>query len=337
MPSPCPGTPGFLWLCPAQLLSVPGVKCALSSVMGELEFPHLPHPAQQQSLGCSVSELWCPQQSHAGNAQVPQVEGACTWQGPWCGPPSLCPMSSPYSACLGSPTAATSPPRLQVSPHHLHCRTSRVLRRVLWSGVCSGGPFVWLTLSWAALLCTKWMFSFRLCWGWREGGQRRGPHGSAKTPPAGSKLWESPSQHPQDLHHPSIAHQRSREAHLHLLVQLPQLASVSLQVLFHIRALEELQSAMPPSTRSLPHHSQLMGGRAGENCWGRVKGLASPRQPGRSVEEPPQPVALGTGWPCPWGAMVSHFVCQLLQLCGQIQEASLGHVLIQLEKAETEP
>lgn len=24
--------------------------------------------------------------------------------------PSLCPMSSPYSACLGSPTAATSPP-----------------------------------------------------------------------------------------------------------------------------------------------------------------------------------------------------------------------------------
>lgn len=95
---------------------------------------------------------------------------------------------------------------------------------------------------------------------------------------------------------------------------------------------------MFPGRGSLPHHSHLMGGWAGEKRWARVKGLASPRHPGRSVEEPPQPVALGTGWPWPQGAMVSHrFVCQLLQLCGQIQEASLGHVLFQLEKAETEP
>lgn len=89
---------------------------------------------------------------------------------------------------------------------------------------------------------------------------------------------------------------------------------------------------MPPGTGSLPHHSHLMGGRAGEESWARVNGFASPQHPGRSA------VALGTGWPWPWGAMGSHhIVCQLLQLCGQIQEASLGHTLIQLEKAETEP
>lgn len=78
------------------------------------------------------------------------------------------------------------------------------------------------------------------------------------------------------------------------------------------------------------------GGPGWRKLLGEGKG---PRLPSatRSVEEPPQPVALGTGWPWPWGAVVSHFVCQLLQLCGQIQEASLGHVLIQLEKAETEP
>lgn len=29
-----------------------------------------------------------------------------------------------------------------------------------------------LTSSWAAPLCTEWMFSFRLCWGWRERGVR---------------------------------------------------------------------------------------------------------------------------------------------------------------------
>jgi len=94
----------------------------------------------------------------------------------------------------------------------------------------------------------------------------------------------------------------------------------------------------PPSIGSLPHHSHLMWARAGEKSWARVKTLASAQHPRRSVEEPLQPVALGTGWPRPRGAMVSHrFVCQLLQLCGQIQEAPLGHALLQLEKVETEP
>lgn len=49
-------------------------------------------------------------------------------------------------------------------------------------------------------------------------------------------------------------------------------------------------------------------------------------------------MALETAWLWPWGVMVSHHLfCQLLQLCSQIQEASLGQILIQLEKAETEP
>lgn len=49
-------------------------------------------------------------------------------------------------------------------------------------------------------------------------------------------------------------------------------------------------------------------------------------------------MTMGTGWPWSWGLMVSHhFFCQLLQFCSQIQEASLGHILTQLEKAETEP
>lgn len=95
---------------------------------------------------------------------------------------------------------------------------------------------------------------------------------------------------------------------------------------------------MSPSTGSLPQHGHLIGGQAGEESWARVNSFASPRHPGRSVEESSWPVALGTGWPWPWGAMGSHpIVCQLLQLCGQIQEASLCHTLIQLEKAETEP
>lgn len=54
-----------------------------------------------------------------------------------------------------------------------------------------------------------------------------------------------------------------------------------------------------PGTGSLPHHNHLMGDQAGEKSWARLKSLASPRHPGGSVEERPQPVALGTRWPCP--------------------------------------
>lgn len=104
-----------------------------------------------------------------------------------------------------------------------------------------------LTLSSEALLCTKWMFSFKLCCGWREGGVRGGLHSSAETMPAGSKLSGSTSQNPQDFPHLGITHQLPREAHLHLLIQLPQLESISLQVLFHIHALQELQSVVPPA------------------------------------------------------------------------------------------
>ena len=60
-----------------------------------------------------------------------------------------------------------------------------------------------LTSSWAALLCTKWMFSFRLCWGWREDGQRRSPHSSAKTPPAGSELWGAQASTPRTFPTPA--------------------------------------------------------------------------------------------------------------------------------------
>lgn len=44
-------------------------------------------------------------------------------------------------------------------------------------------------------------------------------------------------------------------------------------------------------------------------------------------------MTLGTGWPWPWDAMVSHLLfCQLLQLCSQVQEAFLGQILMQLER-----
>lgn len=49
---------------------------------------------------------------------------------------------------------------------------------------------------------------------------------------------DPPSQHPRHLPHPSSAHQWPREARLQLPVQLPQLGSASLQVLFHIRTLK---------------------------------------------------------------------------------------------------
>lgn len=128
---------------------------------------------------------------------------------------------------------------------------------------------------------------------------------------------DPPSQHPRHLPHPSSAHQRPREARLQLPVQLPQLGSASLQVLFHIRTLKG------GAISSAPRHSDAGGQGDPLLLW---------RHPGDT------PAALGTGWPWPRGAAASHrFVHQLLQLRGQILEAHQGQSLIQLEKAETEP
>lgn len=83
---------------------------------------------------------------------------------------------------------------------------------------------------------------------------------SAKTPPAGSKLWWNLSCHSQVLPHSSITHQHPREACLQLLIHLPQLTSIGLQALFEVRALEEMQLVVPPGTGTLPFHNYLGGG-----------------------------------------------------------------------------
>lgn len=90
-------------------------------------------------------------------------------------------LSLPHEQPLQHMKSATAAPRLQVSP-----TTSTAGPQGCFAG-CPGlacTPLVQLTSSWAAPLCTEWMFSFRLCWRQREGASEVQP----QTVPAGSEL-----------------------------------------------------------------------------------------------------------------------------------------------------
>lgn len=71
--------------------------------MEEVGSPHLPHPAWQQSLGCSISELWCPQQTHTGSTSSGGslcLTGSVVWA----------PIPLPVQCMLGESHSSHQPP-----------------------------------------------------------------------------------------------------------------------------------------------------------------------------------------------------------------------------------
>lgn len=225
---------------------------------------------------------------------------------------------------MKSPTAATSSPDCRLAPPPALQDLEGALQRALdWRAfpLCSlplaGQPHSALSG------CSPSDFA--------ADGERgvRDADPAAQTRPCQQAL--SPTQHPQDIpQHRSPAAQRSSPA-------CPCPAP----------SVHELYLPGPSSRpcragRAAVSSAQLCASPqpADGPGWGKELGESEgpPLNTQAGTEETLQPVALGTGWPWPCGVMVSHrFFCQLLQLCSQIQEASLCHILIQLEKAEAEP